>query len=107
MIKASELRIGNYITDVDSGQMVKIVPIEEEGFEYFQAIPLTEEWLLKAGFKHGELYLNDLIIGNDLPFMRISFINGDGDFGLECQYVHQLQNLCFALTGKELEFKDL
>ena len=83
-------------------------------------IPLTEEWLLKFGFtRHHADYYNDVILLKD----GINFDNGEqydclkvkiyphelgsaqsvkGD--LQIKYVHQLQNLYFALTGEELTY---
>ena len=72
-------------------------------------IPLTEEWLLKFGF-----------VSN--PYQDIYYIkNGDNSFvidinktrgklelfwkHIDLKYVHQLQNLYFALTGEELTIK--
>jgi hypothetical protein len=75
-------------------------------------IPLTEEWLLKFGFVKDSEYDNTFNLG-------IEVLNGFKDFTidirakvllLDCmeikiEYVHQLQNLYFALTGEDLEFK--
>ncbi|MCT3943873.1 hypothetical protein HZQ28_01105 [Elizabethkingia anophelis] len=70
-----------------------------------EPIPLTEEWLLKFGFKlksdaDGEYYencgVNILILRSD----DIHFFFGNPN--TKDKYVHQLQNLYFALTQKEL-----
>lgn len=90
--------------------------------KWFEPIPITEEWLLKIGFeflessscKHWHIGINDithdwlfdlvwlkkpqLIDAPDAPFYR----NGRHNI----YYVHQLQNLYFALTGEELEIKE-
>ena len=121
-MKANELRIGNYLFNENSEakQVVKI------GFtrvwigkinDYWDAvdygdtssIPLTEEWLLKFGFEEeGESFnLNDFsieLIGDDGRWCTYFF---DTYHSVECslsliKYVHQLQNLYFALTGEEL-----
>src|SRR5690606_23175982 len=78
-----------------------------EEYDGFVAIPLTEDWLLRFGF---ELSGRSLKIKN---FGRFIFTELGCSFypagylktGLkvDMQYVHQLQNLYFALTGKELE----
>ena len=86
-MKVEELRIGNWIKD---------------GHE-FNPIPLTEEWLLKFGFKKiSEIgdYSNGnmtviLAISNKIYTLKRKRIN----------HVHQLQNLYFALTGEELTLK--
>jgi len=79
-------------------------------------IPLTEEWLLKFGFinqddeiDYSEFELNGLVIngnGSDAqePFHFMHERNGLVT-AVEINYVHQLQNLYFALTGCELTIK--
>jgi hypothetical protein len=74
----------------------------------FTPIPLIEEWLLKSGFaipqpefailnKNGyELYFCFDYEGATLALDKKN---------TEVKYVHQLQNLYFALTNEELEFK--
>jgi len=89
-------------------------PVVTVKFKNIEPIPLTEEWLLKFGFdKVGEW------MGIDFnPRMGMRFYNGnaaecditqdDKYIAFKCgfiQYVHQLQNLYFALTGNELELK--
>ena len=84
---------------------------EEEIF----GIPITELWLEKSGFK------SDLIDGyKSLPIGNDTFLSSGGDVvwidkvidgkthsvGLGgAKYVHELQNLFFALTGTELDIK--
>ena len=80
-------------------------------------IPLTEEILLKAGFeKKGwqqELKMQiskyNILWWCDLGMSIICEGRSDHDdmvtFDSDCKYVHQLQNLYFALTGEELEIE--
>ena len=83
-------------------------------------IPLTEEILLKCGFEKNGLtmsgaewyeYKRPFIGWGDYRICKRS--ENEWAFTLECvspptnaiatiQYLHQLQNLVFALTGKEL-----
>ncbi|MES2395651.1 MAG: hypothetical protein V4549_06595 [Bacteroidota bacterium] len=100
-MKASELRIGNFVQhDLSKGtdkfDAVKASCFAKDYYlKEYNAIPLTEEWILKFGFKDYDntditLYLEKI---------------------LKCQlayrilYVHQLQNLFFTLTAKELKLK--
>jgi hypothetical protein len=76
--------------------------------EEIEPIPLTEEWLLKFGF-HLDPYknfeLNNINI-NRLNFKLTIFEDDDRyDIPIKTKYVHQLQNLYFALTGEELIIK--
>lgn len=83
------------------------VPIKD-----ISPIPLTEEWLLKADFEK-EIYNEYTDIYNKFPLQLFwntanSFEYFHKQFGgkfIKIQYVHQLQNLYFALTGEELNFK--
>jgi len=125
-MKAKELRTGNlvnYKKDLIKTTSRTILNIDEMNAVY-KPIPLTEEWLLKFGFEkivfdseetgYGIEYRLD--INNNTTFV----IEDDFSFGIENKQlnthwleldfdiftgIHQLQNLYFALTQKELEWK--
>jgi hypothetical protein len=82
-------------------------------------IPLTPEWLERCGFK----FLSNPGGGDkswrrvDFPFeltdidgsegFSVYYFNGDDNVYItECDFLHQLQNLYFALTGEELSIKE-
>lgn len=76
----------------------------------FYPIKLTEEWMEKFGFfrNGGKYYTN-----TDAPFFELQD-HSNGKLQIlktnfypsqRIQYVHQLQNLYFALTGEELTIK--
>ena len=110
-VKASELRIGNLIefrNNIEPPQIVKITPrwfrssMMDDDFElneYWHPIPLTEEWLVKFGFEfkngYGYKFKFGYISKSDFYWMYHGIC-------IKLQYVHQLQNLYFSLTGKEL-----
>jgi hypothetical protein len=83
---------------------------------YYRPIPLTEEWLLKFGFVAKSIDYN-FTLGNIeiASAIRVLSTNERRNFYLDCEipewmkikieYVHQLQNLYFALTGEELQTK--
>lgn len=112
MIQSNELRLGNYIGSLnDINEPAKICYVGEYDFgyerlsdgEYFQGnsikpIPLNEEWLLKLGAINGEgmFYLDELELIIYKSHIAIYSL------GIKIKYVHQLQNLIFALTDKEL-----
>jgi len=120
-MKANELRIGNLVnyttaegdvlTNVIDWQDLKWLSEDEQGFNLVHdPISLTEEWLLRFGFKEFLIDETWYFIKNDFVF-EISGIIGFHNYNeLEsicfnenkCKYVHQLQNLYFALTGEEL-----
>lgn len=95
----------------------------------YKAIPLTEEWLVKFGFEkqhdkwvgygdsdgeHWQTWVkNRIVINRAFSLVQPELIGKDRfyfDYEDEdsstavknVQYVHQLQNLYFALTGEEL-----
>jgi hypothetical protein len=81
--------------------------------EEVKPIPLTEEWLFKFGFKfdgHCSWWKNELIeLTIDIGEDEYSVFNDNGDYitlkGIK--YVHQLQNLYFAIKGEELTIKTI
>lgn len=116
-MQANEFRIGNLIDDPMNG-IVPIHTIEEDsvnyiGLPYILVVPLTEEWLLKFGFEKKSLDSYEIgwdTLRLDPNDMGSYDAKEPGDFNPICnlpiQYVHQLQNLYFAIEGKELEIKE-
>jgi len=125
MIAANELRLGNYceyyiednMKKSDPGFWVKnkidLQDIEcclnnKEHFDkYYRTMPLTAELLEKCGFEKA----NDNFGGYLSPLYKVGRIRiNDNEWYNSCfyttvKYLHQLQNLIFALTGTELEIK--
>lgn len=117
VMKQNELRIGNWVhiggKDTTIGELFDdgvTTDLDRHQYEYIyevlKPIPLTEEWLLKFGFKEGQIStmvyewrIADHRLQTDLHF----FIWMGYKDGIEIKYVHQLQNLYFALTGEELK----
>lgn len=124
-MQAKELRIGNLVNPLCGelehiGRVTCILPHDisveliDENYEeylsssqdiddgYYEPIPLTEEWLLKFGFEvpyefgasKGEIHL-----ALEHGIYRY-YVNSE--YWKDIDYVHQLQNLYFALTGEEL-----
>jgi hypothetical protein len=122
-MKPTELRIGNLVKNNEPRYGNKILVIESIGDndtvnvffrEYpmsaLEPIPLTEEWVLKFGFESLEntgffrKYYNDkyYILSNPKQQYTEICVNSICGGQSKTQYVHQLQNLYFALTGEEL-----
>ena len=113
-MKVSNLRVGNII---NTGKFhVKRLrgnyKYEAKWYKYvhmFMPVPLTEQLLLDLGIINNEI----IITGDKVIVIVIdggyALIGGLGDMyysvKVDCKYVHTLQNLYFALTGKELENK--
>lgn len=134
-MKANELRIGNLLLDELTKELLKVIEISETGFSTkvinrdkfplpdgwkAKPIQLTEEWLLKFGFfehksgKESMSFTSSLYASPCFEAIRLE----DGTFYFlsfnlmsatieqpDLKYVHQLQNLYYALTGQELTLK--
>ena len=116
MIAANELRIGNWANNGFKDYQVSGATIWQLGLEYATAlpIPLTEEWLLRFGFKNDpdgyDECMNGWSIRGGKWMLRGDPKNGlyciDNDFDHKIHYVHQLQNLFHSLSGEELTIKE-
>lgn len=123
-MKVNELRIGNFIIEslsFGSDKVIKVDPnIFNRRIDEFIPITLTEEWLekFKEWKKEDDLYVRrlDTIVDS----LRLDYINDDEELCWEfyvhnirgekvgcayIKYVHELQNLYFALYQRELEIK--
>lgn len=127
-----EYRIGNILNYKDKYQSIcrgeitnvstdKVVfdhkhPIKHHNL---MPIPLTEEWLLKFGFikddsgvemddpDYCEWYERDFpVIGTLCQSSDKEYLFDMETDTLRIKYVHQLQNLYFALTGEELTISE-
>jgi hypothetical protein len=110
-MKASELRIGNYFIEKDEikqfdGDFIHLLDM--------QPIPITKELLLKLGFlqkqiiMYGEAVKINYFIKNNLLYSLSDNqveLDNPNVFLTDLKYVHQLQNIYFALTSEELTFK--
>jgi len=111
-MKNNELRIGNWINDNEHFQ--GWFQVQKIGYEQIESpdyvltldevsgIPLTEEWLKKIDW-NGYIYLH---FNSYFSMDTSGHIYYRSDYtGINVSYVHELQNLYFALTGTELELK--
>jgi hypothetical protein len=119
-MNAQELRIGNLVN------IIGITPVKitaehilsiSKGDDDYEPIPLNEEWLVKMGFtkpNDWHCMLLELSDEEDIRMrssLQLSFVgcgyvsvcrSGINAYSAKVEYVHQLQNLYFALTNKEL-----
>jgi len=121
-MKSNELRIGNYISDIYSSNsfMAKVVRLDfircyygmsHSSYSDLRPIPLTPEILEKCGAEKYEEFgksfmelsvATDLVIFSDETGVKLMCL---GDEIKKVEYLHDLQNLYFALTNNELEIK--
>lgn len=133
-IKTSELRLGNWVFGHNPATMAykqvgyfKVDDINEEGVNtyrvdgfdtesaYYEPIPLTPELLEKCGFELNKKvyrwHKNTITICNNEDNTGFYWdLSADGGLRLatewkDVNYLHQLQNLFFALTGEELQIE--
>jgi len=125
MIKANELRIGNWIywnIPEKIGVPHKVLAVKSnipntrpislgESYDDFLPISLTPETLEKCGFywsiyhqaHHKENFEFDLQMSYPTGWTLTTFKKGV-IISSNILYIHQLQNLYYALTGEELTF---
>jgi hypothetical protein len=116
-MSANELRVGNLVTlpyEKDKLYIVRGFDIDclQEGMDSYAMMPIciTEEWLERFGFHETQRTAKyvEFSINNEY-FLRLPIckhlekdywvaLRGD----VKIKYIHQLQNLYYALTGKEL-----
>jgi hypothetical protein len=115
-MEAKNFRIGNLVQDfykqepyvIDADGIKLCYLIEKEGryqTTMHSGIPLTEKWITKLGFESN-------MFNWQFGDWRISKIEDRFNVGYksvilvrDMNYVHELQNLFFAITGTELELK--
>jgi hypothetical protein len=131
-MKASEVRIGNLVKydkrvfEIDViAHVFPTLNTAEFGigvvdWNNIEPIPITEEWLFKFGFHLRDGFSNTFKLDvekHQYDCSKITYSEKEGllrfSNGKEkgttliphIKYVHQLQNLYFALTGEELTIK--
>jgi len=126
-MKINELRIGNLIQFNNLLEPTRITVVEGRFFfmfrdpdceisNYYSPIPLTEEWLLKLGLRkipaNNSYYLSAPKLKAEIHFeifrreyVCVLYCSTGSFIPRDIKFVHQLQNLYFALTGEELKIK--
>jgi hypothetical protein len=121
-MEAKDVRIGNLYDH--NGTHEKITPnviceLWDAKRAWCKPIPITAEEIEKLGFKfinepnrYGwyKDVLNREFCWCHSEFISIEFKRGQNDeytntlLDINCKFVHQLQNLYFALTGEDLQY---
>ncbi len=119
-MKENELRIGNLVER--DGNILEVIRIAKDGIINYNLvkksqgmrvnngnvipISLTKEWLLRFGFSeklgNWELPNFRFHLNKPMNFDGFIFCEGYSVITDKIQFVHQLQNLYFALTNTEL-----
>lgn len=111
-MEVNELRVGNIISALGKTEtivtyinsddnMIGSTDFADRPIEDFHPIPITEEWLLKFGYRDiGEgWFMHDV---NIIQYNFKTKIVNPMILGIKIEHIHQLQNLYFSLTGQEL-----
>jgi hypothetical protein len=109
-MKPEELRIGNWVYAFKTEWQIDATDFSSDKIFTYKPLPITPEWLEKFGLKiikdHDEVELLDFYFIDGFPVLDLLFWEDntleDADDKIQIQYVHQLQNLYYVLTGKEL-----
>lgn len=112
-MRLEELRIGNYVSEHGGVSVVGLATFKHYDempsimSAHIKPIPLTEEWLVKFGF---ELNMDSYYVkDNNVVYLEKEgvckfLLRGDT---VTINYVHQLQNIYFALMNQELKIYDI
>jgi hypothetical protein len=121
-IEVSELKINNFVSSKCHNGLITQIhtvmpanvrlwanPIAIYEHSDLDSVTLTDEILLKCGFKFNGYRSYYVLIFDSLFLELLKRNNGSfqprnctSDTGIEIKSLHQLQNLYFSLTGKEL-----
>ncbi len=110
-MESKDLRIGNLVKGNSRGAThvldIKILKHIDETKSGYSPIPLTEKWLEKFGFINSGFRTYRLEI-LDIDYIATTdvFLFCINDGSISIKYVHQLQNLYFALVGEELKIEN-
>jgi hypothetical protein len=99
------------------GRSTHEIKPDEEINNYYSGIPLTPEILQKCGFEFEPCGISGADMWQGISFWKkgvitlrgnVSTAKGgvlhlSGYYNSQIKFIHQLQNIYFALTGKELE----
>ena len=117
-LESRQLRIGNLL--LGRGAVSQVLEVYENHIKtekenkipmrIVQGVPLTEEWLLRFGFEKMDRNSKQGVLSTYQKKGNKFHVTNSGHvvYGfkhLHINYVHQLQNLIFALTGEELTLK--
>jgi len=115
-IKPQEIRIGNYIDNYSmpflavTGRLLRAFDESKEYCKLYKPIPLTSEWLVKLGFVSDNDKYDPIYKKGHVSLMGSGIINDwilrhDSHGIVNIQYLHQLQNGFYMITGEELIIK--
>ena len=119
MIQAKDLRIGNKVSDRNGFEMDVVAIFENnvvlnfkgnegdvwefEGKE-IHPIEITDEIINTWWLNRKDRKTDDLVLSVGMTGGKKHIVLND-NYYIKCDYLHELQNVYYTLTGKELKFK--
>lgn len=127
-MKAQDLKKNNWVYEMNSAKNIQLTAkdiafIEEHNPANFSPIPLTPDELVKLGFEECAKHVNyiEVQLKSEQPSKHIVvryglqrdyfsvFNHSNCDFTqlqfiTEVKYIHEIQNVLYALTGEELNY---
>lgn len=116
MVNIKELRIGNIILINGLRTITSFLVLEhlykEDILYTMEGLKINDDLLLKSGFVNSKNNVLQIRIDNgwflnwQSNYVFISYLNDECEIShFKYKYIHQIQNLYFSLTGRELDFK--
>jgi hypothetical protein len=112
-LDSHEIRLGNsYKIELGDGTYkIGIINLEDienllddEIDDFYQALEISEEWLISVGFKECGLAGDSKCYGLNDIYIWIYSSDCIAFGKWELKYAHQLENLYFVMTGEELKY---
>ena len=119
-MKTTELRIGSYVDYFGKRKVIDVINDTRRIVEFDDAqierdinlikpIHLTEDWLLRFGFKkrNDKTFTYDRFVLYFVSKYEFWYLNDrrTNVYFTKVEFVHELQNIIFAMNGEELEVK--
>lgn len=126
MINPEELMIGNYVND-ENGFQMEVCSIHDDGTVYCdfdgnegdmwefdeknppKGIEITNEELSRLGFENDGLLYEfrsaEYVLKSDFKYVWVYDVELKSCICVKCEHVHELQNLFYILTGKQLRYE--
>lgn len=119
LLRIEGIGIAGGVIAIDHGKIPACTPLSEYrnvSITNLSPVPITEEWLLKFGFKDVDITWNDntitrqalkrdryfLIPGVNGGWILSQIISSEANFITTVDYIHDLQNLYYDLANEEL-----
>ena len=112
-MKLIELRIGNWYSWFSEGKtyyyQIEAKDFQSENYKNFEGITLTDEWLINLGaFEFDNQFIFDRFRIKYRPDYKFYYVlcRETNAYITKVEFVHEWQNVVFALNNQELILKN-